>query len=87
MHIGHYIFTQIIVFLPQKQFRRIASKYDIQTANLNPSADLIRVRRQEQKSIDEEDVRHQIAVWLNRGHIKEVEMDVYEKVNFRSAEG
>lgn len=47
-------------------------------------ADLIQLRRQEQKSIDEEDVRHQIAVWLNRGHIKEVEMDVYEKVNFRS---
>lgn len=48
-------------------------------------ADLIQLRRQEQKSIGEEDVRHQIAVWLNRGHIKELEMDVYEKVNFRSA--
>ena len=47
-------------------------------------SDLIQLRRQEQKSIDEEDVRHQIAVWLNRGHITEVEMDVYEKVNFRS---
>lgn len=47
-------------------------------------ADLIQLRRQEQKSISEEDVRHQIAVWLNRGHIIEVEMDVYEKVNFRN---
>ena len=47
-------------------------------------ADLIQLRRQEQKSTDEEDVRHQIAVWLNRGHITEVEMNVYEKINFRS---
>ncbi len=55
-----------------------------QLKNVFTTSDLIMLRRQEQKSIDEEDVRHQLAVWLNRGHIVETEADVYEKVNFRS---
>lgn len=46
-------------------------------------SDLKQVRMMEKKSIDEEDVRHQLAVWINRGHIREIDVDVYEKINFR----
>lgn len=31
MHIGHYVFAQIIMFLPQRQFRRIVEKYSDRT--------------------------------------------------------
>lgn len=31
MHIGHYVFTQITMFLPQRQFRRIVARYPDRT--------------------------------------------------------
>lgn len=33
MHIGQYVFAQITMFLPQRQFRRIVSKYHDRTEN------------------------------------------------------
>jgi len=35
MHTGHYIFTQITVYLPQRQFRRIVKKYPDKTEGWN----------------------------------------------------
>lgn len=35
MHTGHYIFTQMTVYLPQRQFRRIVKKYPDKTEGWN----------------------------------------------------
>ncbi len=37
MHIGKFVFAQIIEFLPQRQFRRIVTKYNDRTTNWSMS--------------------------------------------------